>query len=235
MGGPGRLMILGHCLDNRRVTFADNKTWRLTKKIAGKPWQGSEPSVRLKEQDWAPCEEHAVYECVQTRGPNVGTKAIVKVRVEVPYHLPPSDDPKQRAKEASGMRLNGWTTSEYETLEKLTAAGCSVTPSFLGVKIDVQDKTILAFKSAGDDDRWPRDRNWWLPGGYIVYILMNKLPAQPLEYNAFWNDKVFTRQDRDCVRAAFKKSDKCAALDFVPYHSYNSQRASQFRPIPWRR
>ncbi|KAL8993365.1 MAG: hypothetical protein Q9169_006398 [Polycauliona sp. 2 TL-2023] len=206
MGRPHRPLILENCLDNRIITFPGNKSWQLTTKISGKRWDGCEPLRRARQEDWQPSEEHAVYECAQTKGPNTSTEAIMKIRLEVPYVLPPSDNPKERAKEASGMRLNGATTCEIETLKGLTAAGCSVTPSLLGIKMEVQDKSILAFKSTGDDDYWVYDRDWWLPGGYIVYILMTKLPAQPLQYRTFWDDSIFNRQERDDVRAAFKRS-----------------------------
>ena len=116
----------------------------------------------------------------------------------VPYELPPSDDPQVRAKDASGMRLASSTKTEIYTLKKLTAAGCSVTPRLLATKIDVQDRSILHKKTSD------HERRWWMPGGYIAYILMEKLPAQVLEYSSFWND--FTEKDREEVRRAFKKA-----------------------------
>lgn len=75
----------------------------------------------------------------------------------------------------------------------LTAAKCSVTPKLLAVKYGVQDNSI-------------NHTRWWMPGGYIVYVLMEKLTAQPLDYNTFWNSRSFTRQDRDEIRDAFKKA-----------------------------
>jgi hypothetical protein len=39
----------------------------------------------------------------------------------------------------------------------------------------------------------------WLPGGYIVYILMELLPGEPLEY--FWE---LPLKERDEVRKAFR-------------------------------
>ncbi|KAL8756246.1 MAG: hypothetical protein Q9199_003068 [Rusavskia elegans] len=198
MGRCRRPLILGKCLDNRVVTFPDHKQWQLTKKLSEKSWEGSTLSERAKWADWEPDEAHAVYECVQTRGPKVGTKAIVKVRV---------DDPKERAKEASGMRFDVGTTREIKTLEELTSAGCSVTPRLLGVKIDVQDSLVLDTRSkSGFGTNRSNDIDWWIPGGYIVYILMTRLQAQPLDINTFWNEKFFTKQDRDNVRSAFQKS-----------------------------
>lgn len=70
-------------MDNRVVTFSDNTSWRLTKKLSEKQWKGS---ATQEEADWAPSEAHAVYECVQVRGPQLGKEAIVKVRIEYSIH-----------------------------------------------------------------------------------------------------------------------------------------------------
>ncbi|KAL8944840.1 MAG: hypothetical protein Q9211_000447 [Gyalolechia sp. 1 TL-2023] len=195
MGYRHRPCIIEDSLDNRLVTFPDKTQWQLTKQLSEKSWEGSDPEERADERDWVPSEAHAVYECVQMQGPRPSTVAIMKIRVEVPYDLPPSTDPAERAKEASGMRLNYGTEQEIEALKMLTAAGCSATPNLLAVKIDVQDESVL---------HYPSGERWWMPGGYIVYILMEKLSAQSLDYGPFWNK--FTRHDRDEVRSAFKKA-----------------------------
>ncbi|KAL9037324.1 MAG: hypothetical protein Q9180_003783, partial [Flavoplaca navasiana] len=124
-----------------------------------------------------------------------------------PNSLPPNSDPKERAKEASGLRYNAYTKGEIDTLQKLTAAGCSATPQLLGVKYDVQDSLILESNNrpaTGGHRR--QDIDWWIPGGYIVYILMTRLQAQPLGINTFWDERLFTKQDRDDIREAFQRS-----------------------------
>ena len=82
MGRCRRPLMLENSLDNRVVTFPNHQQWQLMRKLSEKPWEGSTLSERAKFADWEPDEAHAVYECVQTRGPKLGTKAIVKVRVE---------------------------------------------------------------------------------------------------------------------------------------------------------
>ena len=79
MGRPHRLYVIEDCLDGRVVTFPDDTTWQLTKKISEKSWEGSETR---EEADWQPSEAHAVYECTQIRGSHPGSVAIVKVRIE---------------------------------------------------------------------------------------------------------------------------------------------------------
>ncbi|KAL8875462.1 MAG: hypothetical protein Q9198_006188, partial [Flavoplaca austrocitrina] len=124
-----------------------------------------------------------------------------------PYTLPPRSDPKERAKEASGLRYNAYTKGEIDTLQKLTAAGCSATPQLLGVKYDLQDSSILESNSRpATGGRRRQDIDWWIPGGYIVYILMTRLQAQPLGINTFWDERLFTKQDRDDIREAFQRS-----------------------------
>ena len=59
--------------------------------------------------------------------------------IRVPYELPSSTDVDERAKEASGLRLNGTTQCEISNLRRLAAAGCTATPKLLAVKIDLQE------------------------------------------------------------------------------------------------
>lgn len=66
-------------MNDRIITFADKTTWKLTSKLSEKPWEGSDTQ---KGSDWVPSEVHAVYECVQVRGPRPGRTAILKVRIE---------------------------------------------------------------------------------------------------------------------------------------------------------
>ena len=126
--------------------------------------------------------------------------------VGVPLLLPPSHDPRERAKDASGMRLNGYTTQEIDTLERLTAADCSATPSLIATKVDVQDESVLNSKNSPEFQDFWGDVQLWMPGGYIVYILMSKISAQPLDINSFWNERMFTKQDRHDVRVAFREA-----------------------------
>lgn len=66
-------------MNDRIVAFADKTAWKLTSKLSEKPWEGSETQ---KGSDWVPSEVHAVYECVQVRGPQPRKIAILKVRIE---------------------------------------------------------------------------------------------------------------------------------------------------------
>ncbi|KAL8954275.1 MAG: hypothetical protein Q9183_007225 [Haloplaca sp. 2 TL-2023] len=195
MGGWGRPLIIKDCLDARVVKFSNSNHWQLTKKISEKACEGTDEEERKEDQDdWQPHEEHAVFECKQVRGSRVGHMAIMKIRLD--------NDAKERAKDASGMRINGSTRNEIKVLQRLTAARCSATPALLASKIDVQDESVLNSRGKPRfENEWGKNRQWWMPGGYVVYILMSRLDAQPLDTNVYWD---FERQQRDEVRSAFK-------------------------------
>lgn len=102
------------------------------------------------------------------------------------------------------MRLNGYTKREIAGLERVTAARCSVTPSLLAVKIEEQDESILNSQDKPEFRHYCGNVKWWMPGGYVVYILMTKLPGQCL--GSFWDERVFTPQERQEIRECFRKS-----------------------------
>ena len=88
-----------------------------------------------------------------------------------------------RAKQAvPDMREN--SQLEIQDLEHLTKLKCSSTPAIFGWNHETQ----------GDDD--------WVPGGYLDYILMERLPgARP---DCFTGS--MERKERDQLREAFKKA-----------------------------
>lgn len=83
--------------------------------------------------------------------------------------------------------MNQATLSEIARLERLTEAGCTSTPRLL------------------DYQRINQTNKMWLPGGYMVCILMELLPGISLEN--FW---VLPREERDQIRNAFR-----VALEYV--------------------
>jgi hypothetical protein len=75
-----------------------------------------------------------------------------------PYWFTVTEPRSVRPKQAMET-LNAETNHEIEALQILTRAGCSSTPALFSRKQDKQ--------------RWES----WVPGGYKVYILMEKLPG----------------------------------------------------------
>lgn len=91
----------------------------------------------------------------------------------------PHPDVKQRGTPSEDV--NTVTVLEIDRLERLTELGCTSTPRLI------------------DYERMTQDDKMWLPGGYIVYILMELLPGISLD--AFWE---LSRKERDEVRKAFQ-------------------------------
>jgi hypothetical protein len=98
-------------------------------------------------------------------------------------------DPRQRAKQAT-EQLTDRAEMEIKALSRLTKAKCPYTPKLLSWS------------------RVKQDTSMWIPGGWLVFILMKKLPgASPFN---FWapdaGRPAMTRAQRDEVREAFKKA-----------------------------
>ena len=91
----------------------------------------------------------------------------------------PHPDPVQRG--VPSKDVNEVTALEVDRLDRLTELGCTSTPRLI------------------DYERMIQDDKMWLPGGYVVYILMELLPGQPI-YD-FW---VLPRKERDDIRKAFR-------------------------------
>jgi hypothetical protein len=49
-----------------------------------------------------------------------------------------------------------------------------------------------------------QDDDMWVPGGYIVFILMEKLPGVMIKEEDFWTK--YSLQQRDEVRVAFQEA-----------------------------
>ena len=204
--------IIGNTLNGRLVNFDDGTIWRLIEKLSEKPWEGS---VDDDQNVIDPYEAHAVYECEQVTGNQPGKKAIIKVRIEydqlishpiplvtlncrVPELLDPDEAPADRAKHGLGMQLGSNTQNEIEQLQRLTKAGSKITPTLLAVRIEQQDETLMWYP----DDEGEDDLRWWMPGGYVVYILMEKIPALGLTHEIFWELEFAERQ---AIRESFRK------------------------------
>ncbi|KAJ9191779.1 hypothetical protein DTO164E3_8672 [Paecilomyces variotii] len=125
--------------------------------------------------------------CIATQieGPQKGTKAIAKIRMQIP---PGMDDPSEYDPDVDYSIYKSeyrsiWATCESEMLKYLTEKGSKCTPRFIGLQ--VQDQT---------------DRDY-VPGGYVQYLLMEKLPGTNL---LDWNE--FDLETRNRVRLAFAKA-----------------------------
>lgn len=101
----------------------------------------------------------------------------------IPYFSTAFKTRQVRAKQAA-PDIRKYSQYEIRALEHLTKLKCSSTPAIFAWKHETQ----------GDDD--------WVPGGYLDYILMERLPGS--RPNGFPGS--MERKDRDQLRAAFKKA-----------------------------
>jgi hypothetical protein len=87
---------------------------------------------------------------------------------------------RERAKQAQTIPEAG-TQNEVMALSILTHAACSSAPTMLDWKQEIQSADM------------------WLPDGYIVYILMNKLPGIRMD-----SLSILPCQERHELRESFK-------------------------------
>lgn len=94
--------------------------------------------------------------------------------------------------------MGPYADREIAALEELTRAGCSCTPTLLARKNERQGSHM------------------WIPGGLMVYILMEKLPGVCLD--TFFS---LDRAERDGVRRSFQE-----AWEYVVLASYRIHQGS---------
>ncbi|KAK2794011.1 hypothetical protein FQN50_009960 [Emmonsiellopsis sp. PD_5] len=166
---------IGNLLDGLELWYqAQDIEWLIGQKISEKTTYI--PGASRK--DGRPrSEAQAVYHCQQITGPEIGKEAIVKVRMQVPTEYPP-DRRSLQPYENPGPS----TCREINSLSHFNARGCSVTPKLLHVVKSLQEEWML------------------VPGGYIVFLVMEKVPGDPLD--GFWG---YDPPKREKVRAAFRR------------------------------
>ena len=178
---------------------APRPKWRLDEKLNEAANYEEEYMVKQGILD---SEARGVFRCTNVH--DESQQAIMKIRMQfvslfprypyhadirlnyslrIPYFETAFKTRRQRAVQAnSDMRFA--TKREIEALEYLTTVGCSATPALLASKHETQ----------GEDD--------WVPGGFLDYILMEKLPGVECPY---WSG-CMDRLERDQLRAAFKEA-----------------------------
>jgi hypothetical protein len=157
-------------------------TWTLTEKIKERYSQLDESDSKAFESTsyaWA------LYACQNVD--NLSEEALVKIYMQIPYMGSEFDLPEERATQASDVLIES-SQSEYEALQHLTERRCQSTPALLGHKMDKQQENGL------------------VPGGYILYLLMTRMPGIPLGTNVVFDSLFWKLPDttRDNIREAFK-------------------------------
>ncbi|KAJ5570809.1 hypothetical protein N7535_004469 [Penicillium sp. DV-2018c] len=99
--------------------------------------------------------------------------AFMRIYQQIPITGTEDADPDTLARQAVAPGVCG----ELEAFKILQNAGCGAVPRFLG----------HAESTQGDDDL--------LPGGYIKYLVWEKVPGEPLTKEFFWGLDITARED----------------------------------------
>lgn len=84
--------------------------------------------------------------------------------------------------------------TEFVMLEHLTKKGCKSVPHLIGYSVDKQPK------------------DGYVPGGYIVYVIMEKVPGHDL-----WDFGKYPLEKRDQIRIAFGKAIRYVLVTYVAF------------------
>ncbi|KAJ9306881.1 hypothetical protein DTO217A2_3662 [Paecilomyces variotii] len=130
-------------------------------------------------------EASGVCVATQIEGPKKGTKAIAKIRMQIPPDMDDSSDwnPNVDYSVYKSSDASIWAYREFNTLQYLTEKGSKCTPQYIGHSVTVQGP------------------GWYVPGGYLIKTLMEKLPGTNL-----WDWPDFDLKMRNRVRIAFGKA-----------------------------
>ena len=85
---------------------------------------------------------------------------------------------------------------ELIALKRLTDNGCTATPKLLGWRIEVQGPNDI------------------VPGGYIIYLVWEKVEGDPLSTQKFWS---LPSNQRELIRLNFRKAYR-SVTEYFDYH-----------------
>ncbi|PGH16755.1 hypothetical protein AJ80_05070 [Polytolypa hystricis UAMH7299] len=171
----------GELWDGFELCCRDGAEWRIGKKISEKSRLAP---AQFSSTGNGKAEAQAVYHCEQIiRGKPTGTKAVAKVRMQVPPDYPLSLSSVARAKIAEEEPA-GWSRLELQSLRYFNEKKCKVVPRLLNVVRSWQD-----------------GRDMPVPNGYLVFLVIEEVPGMSLI--DFWE---YDRPKRDKIRAAFRRS-----------------------------
>lgn len=132
---------------------------------------------------WSTCSKY-ISSILQDFNSNMLTHTLTLFRV--PHYRTEFETAEERMKQASGD-LSALSSTEFEALKILNRGGCLSCPKIINYKQKEQDE------------------EWIVPGGYVLYIALEKWPGIRLTHQLFWE---LPRQERDSIRAAFRDSYK---------------------------
>ncbi|KAN0073360.1 hypothetical protein V8E54_008580 [Elaphomyces granulatus] len=184
----------GEQFDRREIFFPSYRdhapsSWMLGENLGERYTQLDEA---LAKEDNAPSEAWAAYLCHNVDG----EKAVVKIRMQIPYRRSESNPSASRARQAL-QEPSPYVHREIKALARLAEGACTSSPVLLGHTQEEQDATM------------------WIPGGYIVYILMTWCPGVVLL--DFWRRDPAERQViRNAFKIAYEDCLRCSVVHGYP-------------------
>ncbi|KAE8168142.1 hypothetical protein BDV40DRAFT_294692 [Aspergillus tamarii] len=158
------------------VSFTDtNSHWRLTGKLRDKNDQFS--AGEIKHFPDAISGAYGTFRCQNVHCPT--ELAIMRIAMQIPYA---GARPDSLALQAS-RNLPSYGQLMLDAYSTLRTRECKSAARLLGVKTELQDSTCM------------------LPGGSILYLLIENSPGEQLDSAGFWG---LGRRERDRIRQAFK-------------------------------
>lgn len=168
-------------------TTYPRREWIVIKKLSEYPDQVTPEDV---VRGMGPASIAGKYHCHLAENKNV--LAFMRVYKQIPQAGTGPEDSSVRQAQATERPDH----TELAALKHLTDNKCPTTPKLLGWHYDTQDARDLA------------------PGGYVTYLVWEKVPGDPLSEEEFWS---FTYDQRESIRDKFKH-----AYSFVAeYLDYN--------------
>ncbi|RHZ49219.1 uncharacterized protein CDV56_104980 [Aspergillus thermomutatus] len=162
------------------------QTWVIDKKL-------SERSQSMTQQDVADGLglPFAAAKFLCHRKENPSKKAFMRIYLQIPVIGTQYQSPQIRRKQAAKPQPH----VELTTLKVLKELECDVVPDLLAYQEGKQGEDSI------------------VPGGYITYVVWDKVPGEPLSAEEFWELDLESRQAiRDKFREAFPKLKKYGYL-----------------------
>lgn len=181
------VQVLPKMIGERITTYCDPpdsayyppRDWIIINKL-------DEESRPITQSDFAsgmgPAFTAGKYLCRPSAG-NENKLAFMRIYKQIPLDGTRLDSSSVRKAQASNLHDHGHV--ELDALKHLTESGCTVTPRLLGYQIGKQDANDL------------------VPGGYILHLVWERVPGDPLDIDEFWS---LPYDKREFIRDKFKKA-----------------------------
>ncbi|CRL23310.1 unnamed protein product [Penicillium camemberti] len=156
------------------------RDWFVIEKLSERP---SPATVEDFDDGMGPAYTVGKYLCRLAGTGNEKKLAFMRIYKQIPLAGTELDSSSVRKAQASNLHDYGHV--ELDALKHLTESGCTATPRLLGYQIGKQDANDL------------------VPGGYILHLVWEKVPGDPLDIDEFWS---LPYDKREFIRDKFKKA-----------------------------